>query len=190
VASRGGLSALAIAEIAGGAVLAWSGITDASVAAALRSILGGKPPKPGTGTEPITTTAEVTPAGTSPGGTGPAPAKDLTGTAAANRALGRFMASAYGWGTGDNWSFLSTGWQEESGWSTTAANDPSDPYNNAYGIPQANPGTKMATSGAAWKTSAAVQIAWGLKYIKDTYGSPSQVPGWSANGPLPGYTGY
>lgn len=187
MASRGGLSALALAEITGGVLLAWSGITNASLATALRSVIRGKAPAAGTGTEPITTTAT---APGSPGGTGPAPAKDLTGSGSANRALGRFMASGYGWGTGDNWSFLSTGWQEESGWSTTAANDPSDPYDNAYGIPQANPGTKMATSGGGWKTSAAVQIAWGLAYIKRTYGSPSQVPGWSANGPLPGYVGY
>jgi hypothetical protein len=191
VASRGGLSALALAEIAGGAVQAWSGITNASTATALRSILGGKPPQPGTGTEPITTTAEVTPAGTSPGGTGPAPAADLTGTAAANRALGRFMAAGYGWATGDEWAFLSTGWQEESGWSNTAQNGS---WPDAYGIAQANPGTKYPQSGwpvsAGGSSRAAVQIAWGLSYIKSRYGSPTKVPGWSANGPLPGYVGY
>jgi hypothetical protein len=100
------------------------------------------------------------------------------------------MAAAYGWGGGDNWAYLESGWEEESGWSTTAAFSKSDPYNNAYGIPQANPGTKMASAGADWQTSASTQIKWGLAYIKATYGSPAAVPGWSASGPLPGYVGY
>lgn len=188
MASRGGLSALAIAEIAGGAVLAWSGITDASVAAALRSILGGKPPKPGTGTEPITTTAQVTPAGTSPGGTGPAPAKDLTGTAAANRALGRFLAASRGWATGTNWQALDHGWGTlESGWSNTAQNGT---WPDAYGIAQADPGTKYPKAG--WPASAGgssnptTQILWGFTYIAATYGSPDKVPGW-LGGPYSGY---
>ena len=66
---------------------------------------------------------------------------------------GKLLAAAYGWGPGStDWPYLETGWQEESGWSTTAANDASDPYNHAYGIPQANPGTKMAAAGPDWKT--------------------------------------
>ena len=43
----------------------------------------------------------------------------------------------------------------------------------AYGIPQALPGSKMATFGANWKDDAAVQIDWGLSYIAQRYGSPS-----------------
>jgi hypothetical protein len=104
---------------------------------------------------------------------------------------GKMLAAGYGWGPGStDWPYLYSGWQEESGWSATAANVPSDPYNHAYGIPQANPGTKMASAGPNWKTDAATQIRWGLSYIKGTYGAPSKVPGWSPNGPLPGYTGY
>ncbi len=99
------------------------------------------------------------------------------------------MAAAYGW-TGDNWLCLKTGWEEESGWNQYAANVPSDPYNHACGIPQANPGTKMASAGSDWKTSPTTQIRWGLAYIKAIYGSPSQVPHWSVNGPTAGYVGY
>ena len=113
-----------------------------------------------------------------------------SGSAAQNIALGQLLASTYGWGSGLDWDCLRTGWQEESGWSTTAAFDKADPYNHAYGIPQANPGTKMASAGANWKTDAATQITWGLIYIKQTYGSPSRVPHWSASGPTPGYVGY
>ena len=49
---------------------------------------------------------------------------------------------------------------------------------------------EMASAGADWQTSASTQIAWGLAYIKDTYGSPSQVPGWTTTGPAAGYVGY
>ena len=57
---------------------------------------------------------------------------------------------------------------EESGWNPRAAN----PSSGAYGIPQAMPGSKMASAGPDWPSSAATQIRWGLNYIKNTYGSP------------------
>lgn len=120
----------------------------------------------------------------------PAITSNSSGTPAANMALGQLLAGSYGWGTGNDWLCLKSGWQEESGWSTTAANNPSDPYNHAYGIPQANPGSKMASAGPNWKTDAATQITWGLIYIQQTYGAPSKVPHWSPSGPTAGYVGY
>ena len=54
----------------------------------------------------------------------------------------------------------------------------------AYGIPQALPGSKMATAGADWETNAATQIEWGLGYVQGRYGTPcgawahSQDVGW------------
>lgn len=141
----------------------------------------------------ITANQGVTP-GTgeaNPNATGQAVASGDTSSNTANVNTGKLLAAAYGWGPGStDWPYLETGWQEESGWSTTAANDPSDPYNHAYGIPQANPGTKMAAAGPAWKTDATTQITWGLSYIKSTYGAPSKVPGWTPNGPAAGYVGY
>jgi hypothetical protein len=59
-------------------------------------------------------------------------------------------------------------WMGESGWRVSAENVSS----GAYGIPQALPGSKMATAGADWRTNAATQIEWGLGYIHDRYGSP------------------
>jgi hypothetical protein len=59
-------------------------------------------------------------------------------------------------------------WMGESGWRVTAENASS----GAYGIPQALPGSKMATAGADWRTSAVTQIEWGLGYIHDRYGTP------------------
>jgi hypothetical protein len=58
-------------------------------------------------------------------------------------------------------------WTQESNWNVHADN----PYSSAYGIPQALPGSKMASAGADWANSAETQIRWGLGYIKDRYGS-------------------
>jgi hypothetical protein len=58
-------------------------------------------------------------------------------------------------------------WSQESGWNVHAAN----PTSSAYGIPQALPGSKMASAGPNWEDNAETQIRWGLGYIKGRYGS-------------------
>ena len=58
-------------------------------------------------------------------------------------------------------------WNRESGWRYDAEN-----ASGAYGIPQALPGSKMASAGADWQTNPATQIKWGLGYIKQIYGNP------------------
>jgi hypothetical protein len=66
----------------------------------------------------------------------------------------------------------------ESGWRYNAEN-----ASGAYGIPQALPGSKMASAGADWATNPATQIKWGLGYIKSTYGSPCNAWAfWQAHG--------
>ena len=47
-----------------------------------------------------------------------------------------------------------------------------NPSSSAYGIPQALPGSKMASAGDDWANNAVTQIRWGLGYIADRYGSP------------------
>jgi hypothetical protein len=199
-----------VAMILIGGYLAWFGIhywRDSAVvwpSTPVKDVLQGKGvPSPSaapaadapvdTAVQAAVTASESTNPAPTPSGSQTLPLGDVGGggTAAQNKALGQLMAAAapYGW-TGDNWLFLESGWEEESGWSTTAAYDKSDPYNHAYGIPQANPGTKMASEGPDWQTNAGTQIAWGLKYIKATYGSPTGVPHWSASGPTAGYVGY
>jgi Transglycosylase SLT domain len=67
----------------------------------------------------------------------------------------------------------------ESMWRVNATN----PSSGAYGIPQALPGSKMASEGSDWRTNPATQITWAIKYMKDRYGSPCSA--WSfkrANG--------
>lgn len=81
--------------------------------------------------------------------------------------LGQKMAALKGW-TGDQWTCLTKLWGKyESGWYVKADN----PNSDAYGIPQALPGSKM---GPGWLTSAYVQIKWGLGYIAGRFGSPCQ----------------
>jgi hypothetical protein len=58
-------------------------------------------------------------------------------------------------------------WNRESGWRYDAEN-----ASGAYGIPQALPGSKMASAGPDWQTNPATQIKWGLGYIKQLYGNP------------------
>jgi hypothetical protein len=87
--------------------------------------------------------------------------------ASSPRQIAQAMLGSFGWSAGQ-FSCLDPLWAHESGWSVTAENAGS----GAYGIPQALPGSRMASAGANWQTSAATQIKWGLDYIKGTYGSP------------------
>ena len=68
MASRGGLSALALAELSAGVILAWSGISNASISATLTSILQGKKPLSDTGAQPVTPSVSTAPTGSPPGG--------------------------------------------------------------------------------------------------------------------------
>ncbi|TFC38792.1 lytic transglycosylase domain-containing protein [Cryobacterium sp. TMT2-14] len=77
------------------------------------------------------------------------------------------MASKYGWGA-DQLGCLVSLWNKESGWNVNAYNASS----GATGIPQALPGSKMASAGADWATNPATQISWGLNYIAERYGDP------------------
>lgn len=94
--------------------------------------------------------------------------------AGAKAAASRMASEKYGWGAGE-FSCLSSLWAKESGWSYTASN----PSSGAYGIPQALPGSKMATVGSDWATNATTQISWGLDYIKRAYGTPCAAWGHS-----------
>jgi hypothetical protein len=78
------------------------------------------------------------------------------------------MLPSFGFSQSSQWGCLLNIWNRESGWNYQAEN----PYSGAYGIPQALPGSKMATAGADWQTNPATQIKWGLGYIQSIYGTP------------------
>lgn len=92
--------------------------------------------------------------------------------------IGRQLAAARGWGDSE-FACLLTLWDHESGWRVNASNASS----GAYGIPQALPGSKMASVGADWQTNPATQITWGLNYIAGRYGTPCGALGhWQSSG--------
>jgi hypothetical protein len=90
------------------------------------------------------------------------------GGAAGNQQLARQMMLQHGWPQSE-WGALSALWTGESGFRANARNASS----GAYGIPQALPGSKMASAGPDWMTNPATQIKWGLGYISSRYGSPT-----------------
>jgi hypothetical protein len=91
----------------------------------------------------------------------------VTGPSGSPEQVAQQLLGQFGW-SASQFSCLDPLWAQESGWNVTAEN----PSSGAYGIPQALPGSKMASAGADWATDAATQIRWGLTYIKSLYGSP------------------
>ena len=77
------------------------------------------------------------------------------------------MLASFGFNPATFFGCLKDMWDRESGWVYDAENP-----SGAYGIPQALPGSKMASAGADWQTNPATQIRWGLGYIKAIYGDP------------------
>lgn len=85
----------------------------------------------------------------------------------------------YGWSE-DDYNALVLLWYRESGWNPNAVNKKS----GACGVPQSLPCKKMASEGSDYRTNYKIQVRWGLKYIKNRYGNPSnawkhsQKTGW------------
>jgi hypothetical protein len=97
--------------------------------------------------------------------TGPIP--DSCNDYSGSRAIGCTLMLDQGFAI-DQFPCLDNLWKHESGWNYRAENKGS----GAYGIPQALPGSKMASAGSDWKTNPATQIKWGLGYVKGRYHSP------------------
>jgi hypothetical protein len=89
-------------------------------------------------------------------------------TSAGIKTYAKSLFGSHGW-SGSQFGALDRLWAGESGWRWNANN----PDSSAYGIPQALPGSKMASAGADWRTNPQTQIRWGENYIKSVYGTPS-----------------
>jgi hypothetical protein len=87
----------------------------------------------------------------------------------------QIMKNKYGWGKSE-FSCYNNIIMRESMWAVKAEN----PGSGAYGIPQALPGSKMASAGKDWRTNPATQINWGLGYVKDRYGTPCSAWGFKS----------
>ena len=83
------------------------------------------------------------------------------------RDIARAMLPQFGFSESE-FGCLDALYMSESGWDVHADN----PTSSAYGIPQALPGSKMATVAPDWENNPATQIRWGLEYIKSSYGTP------------------
>lgn len=84
----------------------------------------------------------------------------------------QMAANKFGWGD-DQFTCYNNIIMRESKWDASADN----PTSSAYGIPQALPGSRMASEGDDWRTNPATQIRWGLKYVQERYGNPCSA--WS-----------
>jgi hypothetical protein len=188
-----------LAIAGGGIILLWSGLAGKKWSDVLRQVIAGKNPT-------ATTSAYVinSPAGSAQSGilSGEVNTRNLPkgGNAAANQAAAQIIAARYGW-VGKDWEALKYGWGTlESGFNSLATN----PSSGAFGIAQAlghgtattrgsitneygNFGTSNAICKAANSGNGPAQIIWGCNYIKQTYGRPSNIPGWLGQG---GYSGY
>ncbi len=83
------------------------------------------------------------------------------------RQIARSLLDRFHW---RRWQFryLNLLWARESGWDRYASN----PCSGAYGIPQALPGSKMASAGPGWQSNVRTQILWGMRYITGRYRTP------------------
>ena len=93
----------------------------------------------------------------------------VTGTKADYQAYAYdLVLNKYLWSESDYQALVNL-WERESNWNANAHNKSS----GAYGIPQSLPASKMSSEGSDYYTNGYTQIRWGLKYIKERYGSPS-----------------
>ena len=94
----------------------------------------------------------------------------VTGTKADYQAYAYdLVLNKYLWSESDYQALVNL-WERESNWNANAHNKSS----GAHGIPQSLPASKMSSEGSDYYTNGYTQIRWGLKYIKERYGSPSK----------------
>lgn len=112
------------------------------------------------------------------GSSGGAPAAGTPDPGSA-QAYAKSVLASQGMGD-DQFNCLVALWNRESHWNVYAYNAGS----GAYGIPQALPGSKMASAGPDWQNSFVTQVNWGLGYVDGRYGTPcgawnhSESTGW------------
>ncbi|GAA1971041.1 hypothetical protein GCM10009798_34790 [Nocardioides panacihumi] len=182
----GGLAAAATGTVVAGGLALGNG--DSSLAAA--TVSGPvQPEQPQAATTPVRREVSVSRSSDRRTATDPAKVAALAAVAPTQvRAIARTedaasgdpktIASAllgdFGWDS-SQFGCLDQLWTKESGWNPLANNASS----GAHGIPQALPGSKMASAGPDWETNPVTQIKWGLGYIQGRYGSPCSAWGHS-----------
>jgi len=183
-----GINGVSVFVLSVGAVILISGLTNKKISNVVQGYLAGSAPTPeplGSATPSVTTSDTTFSEGAGVGST------NAGGTPSVNKGIGKLLAAPYGWATGTEWADLDLLWTRESGWQNDIANRSS----GAFGIAQAlGHGTASSSATttvrypgggserklvneypnmAANSGNAAAQIAWGLAYIKQRYGSVS-----------------
>jgi hypothetical protein len=152
------LSGVAVAYSVAGGLILFSGIKGATISDTVKSVLKGNLAV--TDTETIGTPASGASAAGDTGAADP--------SAAENQALAKQLATQMGyssWTAGQQWADWVSLWNQESGWSITAANPTSDARGIAQNINGYGPDYIQG--------NATSQITWGISYIASRYGSPS-----------------
>lgn len=168
--SVAGVNGMAVAAVAGGALLLWSGVKGTSPAKGLSNILTGQAP-PTAQTEGLQNTANVTDpissgtTGASSGSTGNTPAP--SGITGSNEAILKQVAAQHGW-TGSQWTCLYNVEMAEAGFSLTATN----PKSGAYGMAQFINGPSEYAQYGGNSTSALGQAVGMCNYVAQRYVTP------------------
>ena len=153
------ISGPAVAYAVAGSLIAYSGIKGATIADTVKAVLSGN----------LTVTDTQGLGGTNITGSGkPGDTGAATPTAAENQAHAKQLAVQLGhsdWTTGQNWADWLSLWNQESGWSITAANPTSDARGIAQNINGYGPDYR--------ENDATSQITWGMNYIAGRYGNPA-----------------
>jgi Transglycosylase SLT domain len=93
-------------------------------------------------------------------------AATVEGSQAAAMNQAREVANTEGYSAAE-FQCLSDIVEQESEWNPQATNASS----GAYGLFQALPGSKMASINTDWRTNVKTQAQWGIKYVKERYGT-------------------
>lgn len=149
-----------VAYAVAGSLIAYSGIKGATISDTVKAVLSGN----------LNVTDTEGLGGTNSGNTASAPGDTGANSpsAAENQALAKKLAVSTGhadWTAGQEWLDWVSLWNQESGWSITAANPTSDARGIAQNINGYGPDYLEG--------NATSQITWGIDYIAGRYGSPS-----------------
>lgn len=155
------------AGTAGGDIGAYSSTSElANLLSALATGAGGSVQMPGSSTSASTSNGSAT--GGTAGGNPPGNGKN---DKASLQAYAKQLLAKYGWS--GQWQAFNALEMSEAGWDYQATN----PSSGAYGLAQALPASKYASTGSDWKTNGDTQLQWMMQYIKGRYGDPNAA--WS-----------
>jgi hypothetical protein len=166
------VNGIAVATVGAGALFLWSAVKGKTVLGTIQSLVRGQSPAAGASANPVPIASDIADAAAAAAGSvtltdgaaAPAPASN---TPASNQALAKMLATSMGyasWTTGAEWAAWVDLWDQESGWSITAAN----PHSDARGIAQ-----NIDGYGPDYlEGNAQSQITWGINYIAGRYGDP------------------